>query len=333
MKLKINGNLIEGDAEDLKNLIFSSNGAGQTKKDSEEKAQDESPEPIFLSGALEKKVTVWRKHKDKKDRPLKRGKYHISAETAKKRREFLIAFNARAKSLAKSEGISFREAMQRLGKKGKSGKFCVFCNKPVPRYKQRYCSSECAKKGQLASIKKWQKNHKEQHNKYRNIARAKKKGEEGKVPTYLKKDKSEQRRVWIQSRAKSLEKTYQLGYEKALEQARAEWDYKLKKKQPTKPVQVGLDEFPSFDRISGNSLSILESMFRHMIGTSGRLNYFTTSQTISLDQGINWTGRIWHDFVAEAVFKSQKITDYFNVKGQLKVVTDQRGYEILEYTK
>lgn len=327
MRLRIDGHLIEGDENDLKKLLFGSQTPLPAEKDDKEKA-----EPLHFKEETPEQPVHWAKKK--LGRPAKRGKYHISAETARKRREFLIEFNAKAKALAKSEGISFRDAMIRLGKKGqKLGKFCGICNKPVPRYKQRYCSSECAKKAQLASIKKWQKNHKEQHNHYRNIARAKKKGTEGKVPSYLKKDKSEQRRVWIQSRAKSLDKQFQLGYERSLEQARAEWDYKLKKKTPDKTKGFTLDEFPKFDRISGNSLVVLESMFRHMIGTQGKLNYYATTASITLDNQANWSGYIWHDFVAETLLKSQKIIDYFNAKGKIERFVDTKGHEYLQYIK
>jgi hypothetical protein len=138
------------------------------------------------------------------------------------------------------------------------------------------------------------------------------------------------RRTFITKRAKDICKYQQVSYERAVAMANQEWEgFQIKKLR----IQASSsdEEFPKFENISESGLGILESIFRHTIGVKGKITYFDLIHSVSLKNDLAWSGRIWGSFVAEALIKSKKILDYFDVKGSFVQVIDGAGHQYLKY--
>jgi len=97
--------------------------------------------------------------------------------------------------------------------------------------------------------------------------------------------------------------------------------------ETTKTKAVVPENFPTFESISKDFNTLLESIVKHIVANKGsKLNFLNTKDILDVQDG-----KQWHNFVAEFMTKSQMIADYFNVPNKFKHLRTNEGYDVLIY--
>jgi hypothetical protein len=90
-----------------------------------------------------------------------------------------------------------------------------------------------------------------------------------------------------------------------------------------------IENFPTFETISKDFNTLIESLTKHIIANKGaKLSYLQVKDVLDIEDG-----RKWHDFVAEFMTKSGIISDYFNVPNKFKHLREMEKYDIIVYEK
>lgn len=150
------------------------------------------------------------------------------------------------------------------------------------------------------------------------------------------RDRRSKRMTWVNERAKYFVNTYQWSYEKAKSTAAKEYDSKVflhkhKDEHQTKMTPFKETEFPMINPINTEEGSQqFESVLKNLFSRpDGNIGYYD----IKWISGVEWNGRVWHNFLINIFSAQKKIFEYFMTKGKLIIDKDGNGYEILRYEK
>lgn len=151
------------------------------------------------------------------------------------------------------------------------------------------------------------------------------------------KDIRRKRFQWVAERAKSLVKLYQYSYEKAKNMAITEYDSKVflnkEHKEQHKEIQknIIMEEFPVIYPLhTKEGLSQFEGVLKNLFSReSGTIGYYD----IKWISGVEWSGRVWHDFLVNIFSDQKEIFEYFMMDASFRIEKDGNGYEVLRYTK